>query len=278
MRKCAFSLALLALLVAGQAAAIALPQRVILLGGYAHDSDADAYLAQLAKNGCTSPTLRFRRAVTTYFQAEKRASNFGNQDAQYLGSAPDSCTAGTNLAQPTLYKITWNGTLTFSFANCINGDGSTGYGDTGVAENALTKLSQNNAHVEVWTAANKANAIGLLNLGTTLSITPITNKSTKLNGVTIIDTGGGLLGLHAADRGNSTNASTYLNGAVQSNAAANTSTAPAAADIVLCRINASMCAGSINLCFAGFGGAMNDEAAHYANVRALLIGLGVTGI
>lgn len=244
-----------------------------------YDTDASVYFLQLSINGCATPSASFKAAVNAYIIAEKAALNWGNQDAQYLLATTDACTAGTNLAQPTLYGVTWNGSPTFTVQNGLPGDGSTQDGDTNVNLSALTRLSQNNAHLESWVAANKGDGLGLIGTTNGFVISAVTNKITKLNtNVSITDTGGGTAGLHYADRVSSSTTTTGLNGVVQSNAVASTSGSPIVAHPGICIFSAVFCPAGTNELFVGFGSAMNNESAHYTDVRNLLLALGVTGI
>lgn len=247
-----------------------------------YDTDASVYFAQLSINGCATPTASFKAAVNAYIIAEKAALNWGNQDAEYIFATTDSCTAATNLAQPTLYQITWNGSPTFTLQNGLNGNGSTIYGDLGVNQSALTRTTQNNGHVDVWVnSAGVRRAAGLLSTQAGLDIDPQTNKLTILNSASgngITDTGGGTAGLHFADRTVSASINTGLNGALQTTAGASVSAALNANHVVVCGVNGTTCASGINELFFGLGGAMNSESSHYTNVRNLLLALGVTGI
>jgi len=247
-----------------------------------YDTDASTYFLQLSINGCATPTASFKAAINIYIIAEKAALNWGNQDFQGVFATTDSCTAGTNLAQPGLYNITWSGPPTFAVQTGLNGNGSTILGDLGVNQSALTRTTQNSAHVDVWTnSANVRRAAGLAGTAAGLEVDPQTNKVTILNsssGNGITDTGGGTAGLHFADRNSSGAITTGLNGAVQTSAGSSTSAALNANHVVVCEISATTCANGINELFFGIGGPMNSESLHYTNVRNLLLALGVTGI
>lgn len=139
-------------------------------------------------------------------------------------------------------------------------------------------MTQNNAHVEAW--ASRGSAVGTL-ASLALRLDPSTNKVTNLNsGTAITDTGGGAINaLHAADRTGSSTIATYENGVVQTAAGSSTSTALASSHVTLCKTAAGNCpASTMKMYFVGFGGAMNNEATHYANVRLLLSSIGVPGI
>jgi hypothetical protein len=247
-----------------------------------YDTDASVYFLQLSINGCATPSAAFKAAVNAYVIAEKTALNWGNQDAEYVFATTDSCTAATNLAQPPLYKVTWSGSPTFTLQNGLNGDGATIFGDLGVNQSSLTRITQNNAHVDVWTNSTSIRrAAGLSGTTNGLDVDTNATKTTVLTSAAaqaVTDAGGSTPGLHFADRTGSTTINTGLNGALQSNAAASTSTSLVSAHVVVCEVSATTCANGINELFFGLGGAMNNEASHYTNVRNLLLALGVTGI
>lgn len=242
----------------------------------AYDSDAQAYFNTLAANSCTTPSVAFQRAVSAYIVAEKASGNWGSQDAEYILTTTDSCTAGTNLAQPNLYKVTWSGACTFSVANGLRGDGSTCYGDTNVAMNATGRMSQNSAHMEAWVAGSQGRALGNLASSVVFGLVTSARNTALLSNTAITDTGG--VGLSAADRSSSSAVTTWLNGVATTVGAANTSTPPTSSDIVICRLATLFCNSTISEYFAGFGAPMNGEDSHYTNVRNLLLALGVTGI
>ena len=169
------------------------PAQAQVAGGD-YDSDAQFYFDVLAANSCIATTPAFKLAVSHYIQAEKVAGNWGSQDAEYLLATSDSCTAAVNLAQPTLYKVTWTGACAFAVLTGLNGDGTTCFGDTGVLQSALIRYTQNNAHFDAWTngATLGNNVLGLVGTGNGLTLNPIANKlsvlnSTAANGIT--DTG-----------------------------------------------------------------------------------------
>lgn len=241
--------------------------------------EATAYFNALSSNGCATPTAQFKTAVNVYINAEKAAGNWGSNDASYILATADFCTASVNLAQPNLYQITWNGPCTISVAQGLNGDSATCYGDTGVNQNALKRMSQNNARIDAWTGVSKGQALGLVATTNPLSLNPINNAVTKLNSNTgVTDTGGGTGGLKFAWRTNSSAVTTGINGVVQSNAVANTSITMAAAHVGICTAGTLFCSSTIGELYVSFGAPLTSESAHYTNVRNLLIALGVTGI
>lgn len=256
-------------------------QVLLQLRSGAYDSDAQAYFNTLVANSCTTPSVAFEQAVSAYIVAERAAGNWGNQDAEYILTTADSCTAAINLAQPSLYKVTWSGSPSFAVQTGFPCDGSTQYGDTNVAENALTRRSQNNGHIEQWLKnAPASNGYGISVINSTQTrINAVTNKASLLNTSSgITDTGGGGAGFHTIDRSNSSTSSTYKNGGVQTSGAASTSNALATGDISIGRANTLFCPVGTDVLFVGEGQVMNNEATHYTNVRNLLLALGVTGI
>lgn len=247
-----------------------------------YDPDASVYFTQLSINNCATPTAIFKAAVSNYITAEKTALNWGNQDAEYLLTTTDLCTASTNLAQPQKYKLTWSGSPTPTLQNGINGDGSTIVGDTGVNQSVLTRMTQNNSHLDVWqNSSNVANALGLTGTFAGLRLSGATNRVTTLTSASansITDTGLGTGGLYFTDRTGSSTINTGANGVLQTTGGASVSGALQAANVTLCKSNTSFCPNGVNLLWVGFGGAMNSESSHCTNVKNMLVALGVTGI
>ena len=244
----------------------------------AYDSDAVAYFNALTGNSCSAPSASFKTAVSNFVYAEKAVGNWGNQDAEYILATTDSCTASINLAQPSLYKVTWNGSPTFTVQSGLPCDGSSQYGDTGINQSSLKRMAQANAHLEAWAAANKSFVLGLVGSANAFQLQTTTNKTTKLNSSQLTDNGGGTAGLHYADKTATTTLTTGLNGVTQSAGATVTNVGEVASNVAVCKANTSFGAAGANVLFWGFGAIMNDEASHYTNVRNLLLALGVTGI
>lgn len=267
------------LLVAGVPAGAASNAQFLLRFHMAYDRDAVAYFAALVANGCTTPSAAFKGAVNTYITAEKAARNWGGQDYAYITTTADQCTASVNLAQPNLYKITYSGACTFSVASGFSGDGSTCFGDTGVNVSALTRVQQNNSHVDICVgAASSANIGGVVTNGF-IVISTVANKATEITAnANITDTGGGNAGCHYGVRTSSTVASTGKNGLVQSNGVANTSVGLASVHLALCRSSASFCSSSAKIFFAEVGQPLVSDSIHYTNIRTMLVALGATGI
>jgi hypothetical protein len=189
----------------------------------------------------------------------------------------DACTASVNLAQPSLYKLAFTGACTYAIQTGLDGDATSCVGNVGVAQSALTKWTQNNGHMEIWQAANKQAGFGLIG-GTPTRLNNLTNKATQMNSsTTITDTAGGVAGLHYADRTSSALVNTGVNGVAQTTGGAATSAALNAGNLGICEINGNFCTSTTHILFVGFGGLMNNEAADYANVNALRVGLSGAG-
>lgn len=252
-----------------------------LLGG-AYDTDAQSYFNALAANSCPTPTAAFKQAVSAFFVTEKANGNYyGSPQAMgYILATADSRCAAVNLYQPSLYNVTWAGSPTFTVASGLNGDAATIYGDTNVTLSALTRYSQNSAHLLVCqSSANSSNALGQLNVSAPISMQPITNKATRLNqNATTIDTAGGGAGCHWADRTSSSTISTGLNSTVQSSAASAVSTTLTANDITICRVNANFCPAGNGLFFIEVGQPFTSETNHTAAIRTMLLAIGAVGV
>lgn len=245
----------------------------------AWDREALNYFNALASNGCITPTTAFKVAINNYITAEKTAKNWGYQDFSYILATADSCTASINLSQPNLYKITWAGACTYSVANGLNGDSTTCFGDTNVAQSLLTRATQNNSHVFGCTGASSLIFGGVSATGT-FKIDASTNKTTRISSATqVTDTAGGGAGCHFGDRASSsTVVTTGKNGVVQSNAVANNSTAPGATHVGICVNNGGFCSSTSKTFFVEVGQTIPNELAHYTNVRIMLVSLGAQGI
>ena len=158
------------------------------VSGGAYDSDAQVYFDVLVANSCTTPTPAFKLAVSHYVQAEKVAGNWNSQDAEYILATANSCTASINLAQPTLYKVTYSGSPAFTVQNGMPCDGATQVGDTDVNQSALTRETLNNGHIEAWsTSITGARALGIIASAQTRVFPASASKRPSLNSTTQID-------------------------------------------------------------------------------------------
>jgi hypothetical protein len=246
-------------------------------GAQGPDPATVLYINALITNGCATPSLLFRQSINNYILAEEAAGNWGIWDMLYILTTNDSCTASINLAQPSLYKITWHGSCSFSVLLGFNGNSTDCYGDTGVNHSALTLMSQDNGHVEAFSGANRTSLLGLISSTAGVTLKNTTNKVSVVNSTLaqgITDTGGGLNGLNAADRTDASHVSTYNNGVVQTSGGASTSSALVAAHITVCQINGSFCNNTSRIYAFGVGQVVPNELAHYTNILALGNALG----
>jgi hypothetical protein len=123
------------------------------------DADANNFLTTI---GNTNSTIT--NAVCALVQALKAAGVWTLMDAIYPFVGGTSASNSYNLKNPSQYRITWNGGVTFNSAG-VTGDGSSGYGATGLFENtAGAQYTQNSAfwgmNVASWTTGY---AMGALN-------------------------------------------------------------------------------------------------------------------
>lgn len=254
-------------------------QRAVVLSFPPFDSAAITYFNKIVSNGCGARTYKFKRAVSNYIAAERLISNWGTQDAEYILTTASSCVASVNLAQPTLYGLTWSGTCTYSVVNGLRGNSTDCAGDTGVNLSALVFYTQNSAHIGVYVGANSGNSLGLTSALTPMRLSNATNRATVLNSTSVItDTGGGTAGFAWADRTSSSAITTGNGSTVLSNNIANTSTARTAAHITICELNTSFCGSTANIRFVEIGAPVNNETAHSNNIRTLLAALGAQGV
>jgi hypothetical protein len=163
----------------------------------------------------------------------------------------------------------------------MNGDAATCNGDTGVNISALTRASQNNVHLGVYVGRGGSANLGIASSVGSVAVAIASGAGNKLTSIGstgfITDTGGGGTGFHWADRTSSSVATTGKNAAIQSNGVANTSTTPSTSHLLICERNGGFCNSSSWNYFVEVGSSVTNEAAHYANVRRLLVSLGATG-
>lgn len=253
---------------------------VLQLQQGAYASDAQAYFNALSIAGCATPSVAFKQAVSTYVYAEIAAGNWGGQDFAYVTTTADQCTASVNLAQSTLYNVTYSGGCTFSVANGLNGDGATCVGSTGVTPATLMRYTQNNAHLGVCVGGTSGVALGVNTAPNQVLLGPSTNKSTRLNaGASVVDTNGGGAGCHYADRINSSTViNTGKNGVVQSSGVASASSSLSTATFTLCESNGTFCTSLAKVLFVEAGQPISNELTHYNDLRTMLIALGAQGL
>lgn len=116
--------------------------RRILLGGVAagpaYDTDAAAFFAKGVTLGEAPLSGSIKGYINTAVLDLKAASLWTPHKALYPFVGATAGWHSLNLKDPTQYQITWSGGLTHD-ANGVTGNGSSGFGDTGL--NALSVLS-----------------------------------------------------------------------------------------------------------------------------------------
>ena len=241
----------------------------------AYDSAAQRYFNSLVAYGCTTPTPAFKLAVSNYVKAKKAHGNWGGDDFIYILATADSCTASVNLAQPTLYKLTWNGSCTFAVATGLTGDGSTCYGDDGVNISQLTRISRNNSHLEICQNIPINTAFGTLGAAGVLLFTGILNKGTKItSSTTIVDSGVSSAGCNFAWRTSSSIATTGRDGVINSNGIANASAALNPDHFSICRNSAAFCPNTSQIFLVEVGQPIVSESLEYTDESTLISALG----
>lgn len=138
----------LAVSVASFSQPIPVTHGIVDISKVAYDTDAQAFISAA---GITDVTQK--RAINQLVIDYKAAGIWGKMTAIYPFVGGTSTTHSYNLKDPTLYQITWGGTVTHN-ANGITGNGSTGYGDTGV--NPSLVLSLNDTHISYYSRTNSA--------------------------------------------------------------------------------------------------------------------------
>jgi len=109
------------------------------------DPDVSAFLSA---TGITDATIS--SAVSTLVTDLKGYNIWSKMKALYPFVGGTAITNKYNLANPSLYQITWFGGVTHSF-NGITGNGTNGYGDTGLANNLML---QNDLHFSIYSRTN----------------------------------------------------------------------------------------------------------------------------
>lgn len=105
------------------------------LGGY--DPSAAAFFAKGVSLGEAPLSTPIKNAVNDLIVSQKSNDLWTRQVAQYLFVGETPVWHSLNVKDPETFQITWHGAVTHD-ANGPSGDGSTGYGDTGVNVNTLT--------------------------------------------------------------------------------------------------------------------------------------------
>lgn len=112
------------------------------------DTDAAAVIS-----ACSLSAGAQQNACYFLIGALKYYSLWSKMTALYGFVGGSAASHAVNWKTPGVYNITWSGTVTHN-SNGITGDGSTGYGDTGI--NALSVLSTNSAHLSLYSRTNSA--------------------------------------------------------------------------------------------------------------------------
>jgi hypothetical protein len=110
----------------------------------------DASVQQfLDSTGITDPTII--SALNHYVVSEKADGGWAVCNAIYPMVGGTSATCAFNLKDPTLYKIAWNGSLTFD-ANGVIVNDQNSYGNTGIVPSSVLSLTSN--HMSFYSATN----------------------------------------------------------------------------------------------------------------------------
>lgn len=174
------------------------------------DADALAFISRASLSDADQ-----KSAVNTLTVDLKSASLWSKMVALYPFAGGNATAHSKNL-KADAFNITWSGTVTHD-ANGITGDGSTGYGDTGL--NPSTSLDVTSCHIAVYVRSGTSGANGALEGGgeSFLGFTPfsdnnayfdITNNNSSIGRVMAAFSAGFLLG----SRVSSTDLREYING------------------------------------------------------------------
>ena len=112
-----------------------------------YDTSAQTYFTALTTAGATLG-LSVKNAYSSFNTRLKNAGIWSNLTALYPFIGGTAATHSINAKTPGTYNITWKGTLTHS-ASGVQGDGSTGYGSTGIVP------------ATVWGATNNLLSFGV---------------------------------------------------------------------------------------------------------------------
>lgn len=105
----------------------------LICGSYpsGYDSDAQAIITAIEATDAGAQTSAKKTAINDFVVSVKAASIWSSMIAVYGYIGGTAASHAINWKSPGTYNITWNGTLTHN-ANGVTGDGSTGYGNTGI--------------------------------------------------------------------------------------------------------------------------------------------------
>ena len=201
-----------------------------------YDTDADAFFTAA---GITDITQE--RAINQLVIGYKAAGIWSKMVAIYPFVGGTSTTHSYNLKNPALYQIAWSGTVTHN-ANGVTGDGSTGYGNTGIAPSAA--LSLNNCHLAYMSRTNNtgiAYAIGVVEAVNSLFMGNFSSSTLyagmNVNGALVTASIPNTTGEFLANRTSSTTASIFRNGSSIVSALSSSSALPTTNIFVLANNN-----------------------------------------
>lgn len=118
----------------------------IVYNGEVTDSDAAAFIAAAGITNQTQQT-----AINSLVLNLKAASLWTKMTAIYPFVGGTASSHSYNLKNTAQYQITWNGTVTHN-SNGITGNGSTGYGNLGLAPSQFG--TQNSQHISLYNRSN----------------------------------------------------------------------------------------------------------------------------
>lgn len=117
----------------------------------------------LVANMTTRPDRQLIRDLDECIKALKYTFLWDTYDRLYLSCVNTAQSAALNAIDPTVGVLTQVASPTFTADQGWNGNGTSSYLNLGVAPNALTKFTQNNACVGAWSlSANAASTQALL--------------------------------------------------------------------------------------------------------------------
>lgn len=124
------------------------PRLVPSVSVNAYDSDAQVFITA---SGITDPPQQ--SAISTLVTGLKTSGLWTKMRAIYPFVGGTSASHSVNLKSPGTYNISWSGGITHD-ANGVQGNGSTGYGNTGL--NPRSVLTLNDAHISVYSRTDSA--------------------------------------------------------------------------------------------------------------------------
>lgn len=231
------------------------------------DTDASAYLAALVTAGVT-PSASQIQAAHYFATATKWAGVWSLGTAWYPFIGGTAAAHSVNMKLPGTYNISWTGGVTHN-ANGITGDGTTGYGDTGIVPNSV--LSQNSKHLSLYSRTDgQATAVDFGAYSSASSLDQIGAKFTNgnslcaLSGITANNPITDAFGAYVTTRTLSTSLSTFKKGKkIASSASASTGNPTHSIFILVRNVAGSpeSAKSSRNLAFASVGSGLTDQQA-----------------